>query len=341
MRDIGYGARQLVRAPVFALVAIVSVALGISGSVVVFTTANSILLRPLPGVIQPERLVALFYGGGGGTVWSYPDFEDAARDMPALSGAAAYSTSPVVVAGGDSARREVLGQRISANYFQVLGASLLLGRSFGPDDPRDAAIIGEQLWRRDFGGETDVLGRQVEIRSRMHTIVGVAPAGLLSPSAPAAPQVYYPIDDEDRLVRGSRSLDVIARMRDGASMEDVRAQAAVAAQRLFDVEPGLHRTESGEARPIQATPGRALRIPPGEEMTVIGGVGGALAVTAVILLVAATNLANMVLTRGLKRRGEIGIRQALGASRRGLVAQLATDCVLLSRTGGGLALFGV
>jgi predicted permease len=175
----------------------------------------------------------------------------------------------------------------------------------------------------------------------MHTIVGVAPAGLLSPSAPAAPQVYYPIDDEDRLVRGSRSLDVIARMRDGASMEDVRAQAAVAAQRLFDVEPGLHRTESGEARPIQATPGRALRIPPGEEMTVIGGVGGALAVTAVILLVAATNLANMVLTRGLKRRGEIGIRQALGASRRRLVAQLATESLLLSTTAGALALFGV
>jgi predicted permease len=337
LRDVNYAARQLARTPVFTIVAVASVGLGIVGVLAVFTAANATLWRPMPGVPDADRVVGLFYGGESSSVWSYPDFEDVARDIPALASVAALSTDTVVITPPESGPREVLGQQVSADYFAVLQVPLVLGRSFGENDPAEVVVIGHRLWKRDFDGDPNVLGRRLDIRGRQHTVIGVAPPGLLAVSAPAEPQVYHPISEDQLHHRGWLSLDVFGRMRDDASIDQVQAQASVAAARLFEDYPDLHRTPTGQPWTIQAVAGPRGRVSPTDRPAILGGVGGALAIMVLILLVAATNLANMALTRGLRRRAELGVRLALGAARRRLVSQLLTESLLVSLLAGLLA----
>jgi predicted permease len=311
-----------------------SVACGLSGAVVVFSAANAVLWRPLPAVEAPDRMVRLFRGERG--VWSYPDYVDVGGAVPALRSSTAFATSPVPVAVPPQEPREVLGQQISDGYFEVLGARLAMGRSFRAEDGDAVAVLGHGYWKRALGGDRDVLGQTVEIQGRPHAVIGVAPPGLTAVAAPALPDVYYPIPRQQREDRDWGSLDVLGRLAEGASVEQAQAQASVAATRLPERpgEPGSPR----ETRGVAVYAERDARVPLGDRAALLGAVGLALALTALIVLIVCANLANLVLTRGLARRREVGVRLALGASRRRLVAQLATESAVLAVLAGGLAL---
>jgi len=340
-RDAGFAVRQLVRTPVFTAVAVGSVGVGLAGVLAVFTVANAVLWRTMPVVPEPDRLVAFFYDGNSSSVWSYPDFEDLTRGMSSVSHAAAFSTDLVVMTVPGGAPREILGLRASEGYFPALGVPMALGRPFNDDDPREVVVIGHRLWQREFGGRTDVLGRQIELRGRPHTIVGVAPPGLLSIREPVHLQLYYPIPDEERRQRNRQSLYLIGRMRDDVSIDTVRAELTVSAARLFEANEARAAATSARPRTVRAEAGTRARVEPGDRVAVLGVFAGAVALMTIILIVATTNLANMVLTRGLQRRSEFAVRLALGAGRGRLVRQLVTESLVISVAAGALALFAV
>lgn len=337
-RDVVWSGRQLRRSPVFSMVAVGSVACGLAGAVVVFTVANAVLWRPLPGTSHSERLVRLFDGERG--VWSYPDFQDLRRGLSGLDSAAAFATSPVALGQRGSPPRERMGQQISEGYFETLGAGLVLGRAFLPDDGDAVAIVGYEYWQRELGGAASILGESLQIRGVSHTVVGVAPPRLSAIAAPVVPDVYYPVSQAQREDRGFSSLDFLGRLGPGATLAQVRAQASALVPRL--PVPSTVAAEPGEmARQVDVYSEREARVPPRDRSAILGGVGGAVAFTLLIVLIVCANLANMVLTRGLARRRELGVRLALGASRRRLVTQLVTESLVLAVTAGLLAVASV
>ncbi len=334
--DLRYGARHLLRSPVFTVTATASLAFGIAIVVLVFSAVHGILWKPLP-VAEPERLVTLSYGHTHG-VWSYLDFADATSRSPALGAAAAFSSSPVVVTLPGSGPRQMLGDVVSTSFFDVAGIPLAAGRGFAPDDPDDVAIIGHRMWLQAFEGAPTALGRRVEVQGRSHLIIGVAPAGFQSFEAPVEPAIWFPISREQRDHRGWRSLRAIARLAPEATIAQAQAQLDAAARQLFDDDPRLHGDARGNPLPIRALRETEGRIPDGDRAAVLAGVSGAFGLTGLILALAASNVANLLLGRSAQRQPEIAVRLALGSGRGRVVRQLLAESLLLAAVAGAMAM---
>jgi len=337
-QDLRYAIRQLIRSPGFTAVAVSTLGLGIGANTAIFSVVNAVLLRPLP-YPHAERLVHLAERRPNGTanVVSYPNFLDWRKDG-ALSSMALFRTQSFNVGGADRPER-VAGALVSADYFRVLGREPAAGRFFveGEDTPgRDrVAVIGYGLWRRRFAGDPSVVGRSLTVDGRPLTIIGVAPAGFRFAEET---EVWTPVslDDPSLLeARGLHAYEVIGRLAPGQTLEHASAELQALAARLATEYPASNRGWGVAVVSLQEAMVHDLRP---TLLVLLGAVG-------FVLLIAAANVAGMMLARGAARRRELSIRAALGAGRWALVRQLLTETTLLNLLGGlvgiGLASWSV
>ncbi|MCP4661852.1 MAG: ABC transporter permease [bacterium] len=342
-RDLQYGLRMLVRSPGFTAAAILSLALGIGANTAIFSLAHSLLFRPLPAK-DPDRVVTIhtsFEPNRNYIVTSYPDYLDVRQQTEVFSGVATYFLMPVSVKGSGQPE-VVLGFTVSSNYFEVLGVQAALGRTFRTggntaEDDQPVAVLSHKLWTRSFGSDPDILGKSVLVNSHPLTVIGVAPEGFTSTVTHLAPDVWIPVEMASLVLpvsfdihdRDERFLRMIGRLQPGVSLAQARAAVSTLALRL--------RQEYSEDDNILFAVFEAKHIgflsPKGGRL-IAAFMGVLMGVVGVVLLIACSNVANLLLARAVGREREIALRLALGGSRLRIVRQLLTESVLLSLLAG-------
>jgi putative ABC transport system permease protein len=343
IQDLRVGLRLLAARPGFAAVAMLTLALGIGANTAVFSVVNSVLLRPLPypesdGLLRvsEERPISEGRRMAALTNEIYHPWLERTRTLEAL---AAYSPRAYTLTGRGEARR-MQGAAVSASLFPMLRAAPALGRTFTQAEEKPGAnrvvILSHAAWLWLFAGDAAAVGRAITLDGNPHEIVGVMPAWFYFPDRDAelwTPQ-YVPLPSRSANERNVFAFAALARLRPGVTLEQARAEGSAIVSSLFADAPRV-RT------PLDAERAPELRlIPLKDEM--VRGVRSALliltAVVALVLLVAAANLANLLLARGAARQREIAIRAAVGAGRGRLVQQLLTESLLLAALGGAAGL---
>ncbi len=340
--DVSHGARALRKDPGFTAVAVLTLALGIGANSTVFSWINATLLNPIPGASQPGQLVAVTRGHAGS--FAYPDFLDLRSRSQSFSGLTATSLCPMSFTGRDRPER-VWGMLVTANYFDVLGVRLALGRGFVPADDTPgqtpAAVISYRLWQDRFSGARDVLGRTLPINSHDYTIVGVAPPAFQGSATGLRVELWVPLamtaqiipDAAGRLdAREDTWLGTIGRLRRGAGREQAQAEMTGLFEQIVREFPDSHKGR------IAVTLYPLWRAPNGANAVFSRLLPLLLGIAGVVLLLACANLANLVLARGMGRQREMAIRLSLGASRARLVRQLLAENLVLALAGGAMAL---
>jgi putative ABC transport system permease protein len=334
--DLRHAGRLLRKRPGFAVLAVLTLALGIGANTAIFSIVHGVLIAPLP-YPDPTALVKIAgvdlreNGRSVGNL-SVPDFFDFARQARTFAalGAHNYGGTSTITGGGRAERIERL--LVSSGYFRVLNAVPMLGRTFLAEEdrpaPPDVTVISYGLWKRRFGGANDVVGRTLEIGGRPFTIVGVMPAGFEHPYAAidAQPELFMLLDpDERESSRSGRYIRAIGRLNPGVTIERASEELGLIASRL-------------EAQYPASNTGRSVVLTPLSE-AIVGSARRALlmllAAVGCVLLIACVNVANLLLAESLTRRRELTIRAAIGASRRRLLIQLLTESAVLTTAGAG------
>ncbi|HMD48836.1 MAG TPA: ABC transporter permease [Bryobacteraceae bacterium] len=356
LQDLKYGLRTLARSPGFALVAVLSLALGIGANTAIFTLTDAVFLNPLP-VGDSSRVMELFTvdhatvttaANFTRTPMSFKNYLDFRDQNDVFSGLAAFVPAGVTLTGkGDP--KPLPATLVSANYFDVLGVKPALGRAFSPGEDQKpggnpVAVLSHSLWTREFGADRGILGQTISLNLTPYTVIGVAPPDFRGTFTVGNPNVVWiPISmhsqvfdaQTDRLfdLRRFRAASVFGRLKPGVSPKSVLAPLKTIASRLEREYP---RDNNGRSVEVSSLQEAALGFLPRDQVVIAG-----IALTAVVglvLLIACVNLANLLMARSSKRTREMGIRTALGAARGRLVRQLVTESLLLSIAGGACGL---
>ncbi len=333
LTDLRFAFRLLTKNPGTTLAAVVALGFGIGLSTAIFNAFSAVLLRPLPHIKDEHRLVYLnslaLNQPDGYYELSLPDFLDLREQSKTLTGLTTAMSKTVIFTGGEVPER-VMGADVSAEAFAMFGVQPVMGRLFTPADAEPSApptaLLGYALWQRRFGGREDVIGRTVTMNGTPTTIIGVLPAGFGFPENHAlwTPMVYK----NDPTTRASHYLGGWARLRDGVTLDEARAEVAAIAARLAMAHP-----ETNEGK------GFALRLVR-EEATAdtVLFMNLMLGAAIFVLLIACANVANLLLAKAAGRAHEIAIRVSVGATRARLIRQVLTESLLLGVLGGGLGL---
>ncbi len=328
IQDLRYGLRMLAKNPGFTAVAIITLALGIGGNVAVFSLLDTVMLRPLP-YSHPERLYMFFpvdaqhHHAQVGS--SYPNFQDWREQGHAFEAMAGYQEESFNLTGTTEPER-LNGLSSTPGLFALLGIPPLLGREFSPHDDPHVVLLSYELWHRRFGGDAGIIGKSIYLEGRAYTVLGVLPPHFIFPPQrwEGTPEVFVPvIPNPDR---GWHYVRVIGRLAPGITKQQARTEMNGIAARLAQAYPGTNRDQGVAIDQLS--------------QYVIGGVRHTawvlLGAVAFVLLIACTNVANLLLSQGAKREREIAIRSAVGATRSRIVRQLLTDSLLLAGMGGVL-----
>src|SRR6266480_1303410 len=356
-QSLRYTLRVLAKSPIFTIVAILSLALGIGANTAIFTLVNALLLRNLP-VRQPERLVQLVAVRPDGKVpFSYPMFREVERAQRVFTGLIGWGAGGMsnVEVNGVLAQNHVM--TVTGNCYSELGVSPLLGRLLTPEDSNPSngttsqvAVLGYEFWRSRFGGASDIVGKQIRIEGHLFTIIGVTRKWFSGMTTGEPPDITIPITAYPALMEGnefsldSRSilwLSVIGRLKDGITIEQARAQlqsfwldVLLATASTETPGPRRQRFLSMGLEVSSAAKGftSGLRSQFARPLFVLAGIVG------LILLVACVNLANLMLARAAACSHEMSVRVAIGASRWSLARQVLTESLALSLAGALLGL---
>jgi putative ABC transport system permease protein len=338
-QDTRYALRGMVRTPGFAIVAVLTLALGTGVNTAIFSIVHAVMLDPLP-YAEPSRLVTVMnaYGESTPLALSDPEYLDYAEQTRSLD-IAAITPGHVTIAGGSADAERVPSVTATTNVLAVLGRQPSLGRGFMPaDDERGstAVLLSDDLWRTRFGADPGIVGRDVTIQGRPRRVVGVLPADLLLPfdlvsAAPAGVVLPATFDRAaPRHQRGGHYLTGIARLRSGVTLEAAAADMARVLAPLARQYPDQH--DQGSFR-VTVQPLREALV--GDSRPVLLVLGSAV---SLVLLLACANVANLMLARGEARRRELAVRAALGATRFRVIRQLLTEALLLAGIATGLGL---
>jgi predicted permease len=342
IQDLRYGFRISLKKPGSAVVAVLTLAVGIAATSTVFTWIDGTLLRPIQGVADADRLTSFetLAPDGRAMTTSYEDYRDYRDHLKLVSGIALFRPN-VFSLGQENHPMRVFGELVSGNYFAVLGVKAALGRTFSPDEFGDnegaypVAVIGHGLWQSVFNSDPRIVGQTIQVNRQPLTVVGVAPANFYGGLAGLAEQIWVPATMAVRLNampdwmlkdRNSRMFLGIARLGPGVALAQARAELAAVASQLAKMYPNPDHGLSAGLFPMwQGHFGaQSLLLAPLEFL---------MAVCCVVLLIVCANVANLQLARAMGRQQEFSIRLAVGAGRRRLIRQLLTESLLLAALG--------
>jgi putative ABC transport system permease protein len=341
--DLKYAIRSLGRSPVFTGAVLLTLALGIGANTAIFSVADTVLLKPL-AYRDPGRLVQIWETrpdaqaqfGISNVPTSIPNFGDWRAQASSFEDMGAFRYTQLTLSGTERPE-QLWGARLSPGMLPMLGIEPAVGRTFTEEDQagRDnVVLIGNELWKRQFGRDPGMVGRTISLDGKPVTVVGIMPPGFRFPPPGAYPilgkvrtELWVPLT-RDTANRGSRSVGVIGRLKPGVTIGQASAEMDRIASQLAETYPGADKGWSTALVPLQSQLTGPVRRP----------VSLLLASVGFVLLIACANVANLMQARATARRREIAVRAALGAGRFRIARQLLTESLLLGLTGGVLGL---
>jgi predicted permease len=344
-QDVRYSLRMIGRAPGFAAIAILTLALGIGANTTIFSWINSALLNPAPGLAKPNEILSLVQGGKDDYLgFSYPDIQAMRDRQQSFSGITACMFAPMSLTGKGKPER-VWGMVASANYFDVLGVRPILGRGFLPSEDEKpggapVAVISYRLWQTQFGANPNAVGQQIELNQHSYTIVGVTPPAFQGSITGLRMEVWVPVMMQAQVMPGGDALHdhgnlwlfAYGRLKPGISAQQAQEEMTLKLKQEARNYPEEHKGHD------RVTVYPLWRNPFSFNIFFSILLPTLMAIAGLVLLLACANVANLMLVRSVGRRREIAIRMSLGASRWRLVRQLLVESLMLSLAGGAVAL---
>ena len=352
-QDLRYAVRMLAKSKAFSAIAILSLALGIGANTTIFTVVNAILLHPLPvkdisRVVEVDTVdtkTVVTAANATKLGMSYPNCQDYARDNQVFSGTSCFAGPLPLTWSGQGEPKQVLGQLVTANYFEVLGLRPTVGRFFLPDEDtkpggNNVAVLSYSLWVNKFGADRDIVGKVMTLNATPYTVIGVGPRGFKGIfTFASAEEVWVPVSMYTQVLAGFfkdnfnerrfLSTTMFGRLKDGVTMGGAEASLKTIASRLETAFPKENASRSVALTPLTDA---VLGVNNHGQIALIGGL--LMGVVGVVLLIACVNVANLLLAQAARREKEITLRSALGASQGRVIRQLFTESLVLAVLAG-------
>ncbi len=349
IHDFKFGLRMLLRKPLLTIGISLSLALGIGANSAVFSLVDAVLFKPL-NVGNPSRLVSVYtsdYSGAQYSASSYADFNDFRNKSDVFENLAAFTEMSTTLRSGNRSE-PAYGLLVSSNYFDLLGVKAALGRTFLTEEDQTSGmlVVSHKFWQREFAGDPALVGKTVTLNNNSFTVIGITPEGFSGIDLGRSPEIFVPMQMSAQLgfepgfttSRAVRQFSIIGRLNPNVSESQAEASLDMMARQLAAAYPDTWKERNQQARRISLIAEHYARVPP-EARQILTGLAGLFTVLVIlVLLIACSNISNMLLARAAARQREMAVRRALGASRRRLIKQLLTESLQLSLIGSILGI---